>query len=262
MPKLLVEDRGSIRLVTLNRPEVHNAVDMEMAAALNGAIEKFRVDETARVMVVTGAGEKAFCSGVDLKHSEGLRENPSFERAGPLGFARLDPGKPTIAAVNGYSFAGGMELAAWCDFRIAASNAEFGVLNRRWGIPLIDGGTQRIPAIVGIGNALYLLSTGVRVDANRALQMGFVQEVVPKGRSLDRALELADRISAYPPSSLVADRTAALEGLGLGLPEGLKREQELGFQTVGLPEMVEGLRRYASGDRPEAPRADIPRRES
>lgn len=254
MPKIIVERRGPIHLVTLNRPEVHNAVDGEMAAALTQSIHEFADDEAARVMVVTGAGDKSFCSGVDLKNSGGLRDNPSFESAGPLGFARLDPGKPTIAAVNGYSFAGGMELAAWCDFRIAAQNAEFGVLNRRWGIPLIDGGTQRLPAIVGIGNALYLISTGVRIDADRALRIGFVQEVVPEGRSLDRALGLADRIAQYPPASLVADRKSALEALGFGLVEGLRREQERGFKTVGLPEMTEGLRRYAAGDRPEAPR--------
>lgn len=254
MPKVLIEDRGSIRVVTLNRPEVHNAVDGETAAALNRALQEFRDDDAVRVMIVTGAGEKSFCSGVDLKNSGQLRDNASFESSGPLGFSRLDPGKPTIAAVNGYSFAGGMELAAWCDFRIAAGNAEFGVLNRRWGIPLIDGGTQRIPAIVGIGNALYLISTGVRIDANRALQMGFVQEVVPEGTSLERALELAERIVDYPPASLVADRTAALESLGMALAAGLKREQELGFATVGLPEMTEGLRRYSERDRPEAPR--------
>lgn len=254
MSKILVANRELIRILTLNRPEVHNAVDGEMAAAITQAIEEFAADDNARVLIVTGAGSKSFCSGVDLKNSGELRENPSFERAGPLGFARLDPGKPTIAAVNGYSFAGGMELAAWCDFRIAAANAEFGVLNRRWGIPLIDGGSQRITAIVGIGNALYLSSTGVRIGAQRALELGFVQEVVPEGQALDRAFELADRIAEYPPASLIADRTSALESLGVSLEEGLKSEQERGFKTVGLPEMVEGLRRYAEHDRPEAPR--------
>lgn len=254
MPKVIVERRGPVRLLTINRPEVHNAVDAETAAAITKAIQEFAAEDEARVLVVTGAGPKSFCTGVDLKHTDYLRENPEFEGAGPLGFARLDPGKPTIAAVNGYSFAGGMELAAWCDFRIAASNAEFGVLNRRWGIPLIDGGTQRLPAIVGIGNALYLISTGVRIGASKALEMGFVQEVVPEGRALERALGLAERIAGYPQASLIADRASAFDALGMSLEDGLKREQERGFKTVGLPEMIEGLRRYATGDRPEAPR--------
>ena len=136
--------------------------------------------------------------------------HPHTERAGPMGFAHLDPGKPTIAAVNGYCFAGGMELACWCDFRIASANAEFGALNRRWGVPFIDGGTQRFPRIMGQGNALWMIETGVRIDAQRALAIGLVQEVVPEGQALDRALELADRIAGYPQASIRTDRAATL----------------------------------------------------
>jgi enoyl-CoA hydratase len=128
-----------------------------------------------------------------------------------------------------------MELAAWCDLRIAEEHAEFGVLNRRWGIGLIDGGTQRLPAIVGVGNALYLIETGVRINARRALVMGFVQEIVPQGQALTRAMELAERIAAYPQASLVADRTSALEGLGLPLREGLYREADRGFALLDDP---------------------------
>lgn len=254
MPSVIVERRDAVTVITLNRPEAHNAIDAATAAGITQALREFAADDAARVLVVTGAGEKAFCSGADLKNSAGLRDNPSFEEVGPLGFARFDPGKPTIAAVNGYCFAGGMELAAWCDFRLAASNAEFGILNRRWGVPLIDGGTQRLPAIIGAGNALYLIETGVRIDARRALEMGFVQEVVLKGQARERALELAGRIAQYPNSSLTADRESAKRGHGLSLEDGLKMESERGFATLTDPEMAEGLRRYASGDRPEAPR--------
>ncbi|HEY8200768.1 MAG TPA: enoyl-CoA hydratase-related protein, partial [Actinomycetota bacterium] len=206
------------------------------------------------VLVVTGAGEQSFCSGADLKTAGRLRDNPAFEEAGPLGFARFDPGKPTIAAVNGYCFAGGMELAAWCDIRIAEEHATFGVLNRRWGIGLIDGGTQRLPAIVGLGNALYLIETGVRIDARRALQMGFVQEVVLRGQALERALELAGRIARYPQSSLVADRTSALGGLGRSLHDGLTMEADRGVPLLADPEMAAALEGYARGIRPEPPR--------
>jgi enoyl-CoA hydratase len=137
-----------------------------------------------------------------------------------MGFARLDPGKPTLAAVNGYCFAGGLELAAWCDIRIAAATAEFGALNRRWGVPFVDGGTQRFPRIVGQGNALWLVETGVRIDACRALAMGLVQEVVEGDDALPRALELARQIAGYPQASLRADRAAILASWGLALAEG------------------------------------------
>jgi len=252
--KVIYERRAGVGVLTLNRPEVHNAIDPEAATAIREALREFQGDEETRALVVTGAGERSFSSGADLKLAHHLRENPVTEEVGPLGFARLDPGKPTVAAVNGYCFAGGMELAAWCDFRIAAANAEFGVLNRRWGIPLIDGGTQRLPAIVGLGNALYLMETGVRIDARRAFEMGFVQEVVPEGRALQRALELADRIVRYPSRGLLADRRSALAGLGEPLKAGLRREAELGVPLLGDPEVAAALDGYARGDRPPPPR--------
>jgi enoyl-CoA hydratase len=188
-----------------------------------------------------------------------------------MGFAHLDPGKPTIAAVNGYCFAGGMELACWCDFRIASANAEFGALNRRWGVPFIDGGTQRFPRIMGQGNALWMIETGVRIDAARALAIGLVQEVVvargpggvpPTGvagaatgsAALDRALELADRIAGYPQASIRTDRAATLATWGLDLEAGLFMESGLGRPTATDPEMFEGLRNFVAGNRPEAPR--------
>lgn len=252
--ELLVERRGAVTVVTLNRPEAHNSITTAMAVGMAEAIDAFAADDSASVLVVTGAGDKAFCSGANLKDVDGLLRHAHTERAGPIGFAHLDPGKPTIAAVNGYCFAGGMELACWCDFRIASANAEFGALNRRWGVPFIDGGTQRFPRIMGQGNALYLLETGVRIDAERAMAFGLVQEIVPAGAALDRALELADRIAGYPQLSLRTDRAATLETYGLSLEAGLFMETGLGRPSATAPETLEGLRNFVAGNRPEAPR--------
>ncbi len=254
MAKVEVRDEGPVRVLTLNRPEVHNCVDGETATRLAEAIEAFAADERARVLVVTGAGEKAFCSGADLKNLWTLVQHPYVERVGPMGFARLDPGKPTIAAVNGYCFAGGLELAAWCDFRIAAAHAEFGVLNRRWGVPLTDGGTQRLARIVGQGNALWLIESGVRIEAARALAIGLVQEVVAPDHALPRALELAGRIAEYPQASLRADRAATLATWGLSLADGLRLEAAITLPTAHDPELAAGLARFAGRDRPDAPR--------
>ena len=254
MAKIEVETRGAVRVVRINRPEVHNCIDAEAASQLEAAIEAFGADGDARVLVVTGAGDAAFCTGADLKGVQEIATRPGRERSSPLGFARLDPGKPTIAAVNGYAFAGGLELAAWCDFRIAAANAEFGVLNRRWGVPLIDGGTQRLPRIMGLGHALYLIESGVRIDAERALQLGLVEEVVPAGGALDRAMELADAIAGYPNVSVRGDRSAALATFGLGLSEGLEEEAEVGLVSLTDPDLPGALATFATSERPEAPR--------
>jgi len=254
MDELLVEQRGAVTLFTLNRPEAHNSITAGMAVSLAEGIDAFAADDSARVLVITGAGERAFCSGANLKDVDELMRHPHTERAGPIGFARLDPGKPTIAAVNGYCFAGGMELACWCDFRIASANAEFGALNRRWGVPFIDGGTQRFPRIMGQGNALYMIETGARIDAERAMAFGLVQEVVPAGAALDRALELAERIAGYPQASLRADRAATLATWGQSLESGLALEAALCRPTGSDPEMLEGLRNFVSGNRPDAPR--------
>ena len=162
--------------------------------------------------------------------------------------------KPTIAAVNGYCLAGGLELACWCDFRVASRNAQFGVLNRRWGVPLVDGGTQRLPRIVGLSNALYLIQTGALIDSDDALRIGLVQEVVPQGMALTRALELAQVISAYPQTSLRDDRRSVYQGISLPLSEGLRLEQQIHQTALSEPDMIEALRRYTSGQRPPPPR--------
>lgn len=253
MDKVTVERTGPVTVVTLSRPEVHNCIDAETADRLSLAIDGFAGDPEGMVMVLTGAGGRAFSSGADLRAVADLVARPEGARTGPLGFSGLDPGKPTIAAIEGYCFAGGLELACWCDVRVAGDTAEFGSLNRRWGVPHVDGGTQRLPRIVGLGAALYLLQTGVRIDASRALAMGLVQEVVPAGRALERSLELARAMAAYPQASLRSDRSAALAALGLPLPRGLALEAEFAAAAATDPEMAEGLARFVRGDRPEPP---------
>lgn len=255
MAKVETERKGRSFIVTINRPEVRNCVDGETAGLLFDAVESFRRDESLDVLVLTGAGELAFCSGADLKNIDSLVTRPGAEESGPMGISRItDISKATIAAISGYCLAGGLELACWCDFRIAAHNASFGVLDRRWGVPLVDGGTQRLPRIAGLGNALYLIETGVLIDAEHALRIGLVQEVVPEGQALVRALELADVISAYPQLSLRDDRWCAYEGLSLSLLEGLRLEQRLHQDSLADPAMDEWLRRYAAGQRPPPPR--------
>jgi enoyl-CoA hydratase len=252
--KVIIEDHGSTRVVYLNRPQVRNCVDGDTAVGLGEAIEAFAVDTKASVLIVTGAGELAFCTGADLKNPMSCLQHRYVDVAGPMGFARLDPGKPTIAAINGYCFAGGFELAAWCDFRIAARNAEFGCLSRRWGVPYTDGGTQRFARIMGLGNALYLLETGVRIDAQRAWQMGFLQEVVPQGQALARALELAGSIASYPNfAGICADRQAALATYGISLDEGLQLEARIVRPTLASEELTSGVARFAAGARDPSP---------
>jgi enoyl-CoA hydratase len=256
--KVTTEERGSVRIVRINRPDQRNCVDGETAVGLGRAIEAFAADARARVLVVTGAGDLAFCAGADLKNSATLMGHEFLDKAGPMGFARLDPGKPTIAAVNGFCFAGGFELAAWCDFRIGAANAEFGCLSRRWGVPYTDGGTQRFARIMGTGNALYMLTTGARIDARRADELGFLQEVVPQGQALARALELAEAIASYPNfAGICADRRALLHGLSMDLDEGLLLEARVVRAALNSEEMFAGLKRFGAGARDASPRPPV-----
>jgi enoyl-CoA hydratase len=211
------ERRGAAALVTIDRPERRNAVDGPTAAALLDAYERFAADDDARVLVLTGAGG-TFCAGADLKALETLDADAP---AGPMGFTRLQPLKPAIAAVGGWCVAGGLELALWCDLRIASEDARFGCLERRWGVPLIDGGTQRLPRVIGLGRALDLILTGREVDAQEALAIGLVNEVVPD--PLARALELAEAIAAFPQDTMLSDREATIAAGGLALEARLGR---------------------------------------
>jgi enoyl-CoA hydratase len=250
--KVLAERRGRTFVVTINRPEVRNCVDGETAGLLFEAVEEFKGDDALDVLILTGVGLDAFCSGADLKNIGSLGARAGARDSGPMGISRVtDVGKPTIAAVEGYCTAGGLELACWCDFRVASESAQFGVLNRRWGVPLVDGGTQRLPRIVGIGNALYLIETGALINALQALRMGLAQEVVPAGTALERALEIASAMSTYPQGAIRNDRRAALEGPTLPLDEGLAHEAEVHRDTARDPAMGEWLARFVKGERPQ-----------
>ena len=237
--------RGAAAVVTIDRPERRNAVDGPTAEALKAAYEYWLGDEDARVLVLTGASDIAFCAGADLKALETL--GPRLQDpAGPLGFTRLTPPRPTIAAVSGWCLAGGLELALWCDLRIVTETAQLGFPERRWGVPLIDGGTQRLPRIVGQGRALDLILTGRIVPADEALAMGRVTEVVGPGRHLDRALEYADALARFPQETMLADRRAAMEGLGMRLADGIAFEAESGLPTLEVA--LRGASRFAAGE--------------
>ena len=239
------ERKGAAALVTIDRQERRNAVDGPTAVALHEAYTRFEADEEARVMVLTGAGEKAFCAGADLKATETFRGR-LMAAEGPMGFTRLTPSKPTIAAISGYCLAGGLELALWCDLRIATAGSTLGYPERRWGVPLIDGGTQRLPRIVGLGRALDLILTGRMIDAEEALAIGLLTEVVTAGKHLERALALADGLAQFPQQTMLADRRAAIEGLGMTLAEGLALEAKAGPEVFA--EGQRGAKRFAAGE--------------
>jgi enoyl-CoA hydratase len=235
---------GRAALVTIDRPERRNAVDGPTADALQAAFERFEADPDARVLVLTGAGGEAFCAGADLQALDTLAPRVDSPD-GPMGFTRRTPSKPTIAAVEGWCVAGGFELALWCDLRIASGGSRFGCLERRWGVPLIDGGTQRLPRVVGLGRALDLILTGRVVDAVEAGTMGLVTEVVADGAAVPRALELAEMLADFPQETMRADRRAAIEGLGMPLADGLDLERRSGVPTVAVG--LEGAQRFAGG---------------
>ena len=235
------ERRGAAAVLTIARPERRNAIDAATAAALRRALEKFEADEAARVLVLTGSGE-AFCAGADLKALDLDVDEPG----GPLGFSRLTPSKPAIAAIDGWCLAGGLELALWCDLRIATPRSVFGCFERRWGVPLIDGGTQRLPRVVGMGRALEMILTGRPVEAEEAERIGLVNQLAAPGEHLDRALDLAGRIASFPQETMLSDRRAALEGAGLPLVEGLELERRLGREVLEVA--VRGAARFASGE--------------
>lgn len=239
------ERRGAAAILTIDRPERRNAVDGRTAELLGEGYERFEADEEARALVLTGAGEASFCAGADLKAIDTLGPRLDLPE-GPLGFTRLTASKPAIAAISGYCLAGGLELALWCDLRIAAEGARLGFTERRFGVPLIDGGTQRLPRIVGMGRALDIILTGRMVEAGEALSMGLVNEVVPPGRHLERALEIAEGLARFPQETMLADRRAALAGSGLPLEEGLALEAESGQETLEVA--WRGAQRFAAGE--------------
>jgi len=240
-----VSQEGPITIIRLNRPQVRNAINRATAVALYEAWMTFEADEQARVGILTG-GDEVFCAGADLRDLQALGAGMQDER-GPLGFTRASVSKPTIAAVAGYCVAGGLEVACWCDMRIADETAIFGCFERRFGVPLVDGGTQRLPRIVGLGRALELILTGRPVAAQEALAMGLANQVVPRGQSLPRALELGRQLADFPQVAMRNDRQAVYAGLGRELAEGLRIEAALGVETLRSGESLAGSQAFQEG---------------
>lgn len=240
--ELRYERVGAAAVLTIDRPERRNAVDAATADLFRQGLREFEADDGARVLVLTGAGGEAFCAGADLKAMNLDVAHPD----GPMGPTRLTPSKPAIAAVDGWCLAGGVELALWCDMRVATPQSTFGLFERRWGVPLIDGGTQRLPRVVGMGRALELILTGRPVGAEEAHRIGLVNVLADPGRHVDRALELAERIASFPQETMLADRRAAIEGFGLPLADGLALEARLGNGVLQVA--VEGAARFAAGE--------------
>ncbi len=236
------ERQGAAAVLTIDRPQRRNAIDTATARSLRQGLDEFEADEEARVLVLTGAGGEAFCAGADLKAIDLDVNDPG----GPEGITHLTPSKPTIAAIDGWCLAGGLELALWCDLRIATPGSVFGCFERRWGVPLIDGGTQRLPRVVGMGRALEMILTGRPVSAEEAERIGLVNEVVEPGAHLEQALELAERLATFPQATMLSDRRAAIEGAGLALSEGLELERRLGVEVLDVA--VRGAARFAAGE--------------
>ena len=232
------ERSGPVAVVTIDRFERRNSVDRATAVALGEAWRRFDQDREAAVGILTGRG--MFSAGADLKSFD-LVDDP----AGFLGFTRLTVTKPTIAAIEGHCVAGGLEMALWCDLRVAGQGAVFGCFERRFGVPLLDGGTQRLPRLVGLGRALDLILTGRPVSTDEAIAIGLIDRVVPEGEAIGEAVALAHQIAAFPQAAVLSDRRAVHEGLGHSLSVGLEMERELGLPSIAAG--AEGARRFASG---------------
>jgi enoyl-CoA hydratase len=231
-----------VAVVEIGRPGRRNAIDSATAERLHDELIAFDADDSLRVAVLTG-DEAAFCAGADL------RDLPRLRPSGPLGPTRLQLSKPVIAAVEGWCVAGGIELAAWCDLRVAGESARFGCLERRWGVPLIDGGTYRLPQIVGLGRALDWILTGREVTAVEAERAGFVTRLVADGTALAAALDLAASIAASPWTCVVSDRACVYEGLGLELEEALANEDRRGHEVIFSPGFADGVAQFAQRPR-------------
>jgi enoyl-CoA hydratase len=268
--QILFERRGPVTLITINRPERMNAIGPVVSRELVDAWGRFRDDDEQYVAVLTGAGPDAFCAGADLKAAmagfdpesdeeplihwspEEVEAHNRGERDGIIGPSRwTDIYKPIIAAVNGVAYAGGLEWACFADIRIADEHASFGVTCRRWNVGLGDGGTQRLPRIVGMGRAMELIISGRVIDAGEAARIGLVNEVTPSGHCVERALELAAEIAALPQPAIRTDKEAAVRGYGRPLEEGLLIEARCFNRLLGTPEIAEGIRRFVERDHPD-----------
>jgi enoyl-CoA hydratase len=245
---VLIERDGKVLTVTINRSQVRNAVDSATAAALADAFREFERDQELCAAVFTGAGG-TFCAGADLREvAEGRRTAIDENGSGPMGPTWLQLSKPVIAAVEGHAVAGGLELALWCDLRVAARDAVFGVYNRRFGVPLIDLGTVRLPRMIGQGRALDLVLTGRGVSGDEALQMGLVNRLVEPGRALEAALELAHMLAGFPQHGLRADRMSVYEQWPLSWDQARRNELRHGLGVLASGESRAGAQRFASGE--------------
>ena len=242
-----VEKQGTTTVVAINRPAVKNAVDGPTATELAVAFREFDADETQRVAILTGTGD-TFCAGADLKAvSEGRGNRTRESGDGPMGVSRMLLGKPVIAAVEGHAVAGGLELALWCDLRVAAEDAVFGVFCRRWGVPLIDGGTIRLPRLIGHSHAMDLILTGRGVSGEEARMMGLANRLTPRGAALDASLELAEDLARFPQRCMVSDRLSSYAQWHLSQHDALLHETRLGMQVIRSGETREGASRFAAG---------------
>jgi enoyl-CoA hydratase len=242
-----VDRKGPVTVVTIDRPEVRNAVDGATAALLLAAFQRFEADDHASVAVLTGAGGN-FCAGADLKALAAGDLRPVHEVGpGPMGPTRLGLSKPVIAAVEGYAVAGGLELALWCDLRVASEDAVFGVFCRRFGVPLVDLGTVRLPRLIGASRAMDMILTGRPVPAPEALAMGLANRVCPPGRALATAIELAEQLASFPQACLRSDRRSAIAQWGLPEEDAAALEARLGREVLATGEALAGARRFAGG---------------
>jgi len=250
--RVLIEKKGPVTTVIINRPEVRNAVDRPTAQALADAFRAFEADEEAKAAVLTGA-DGFFCAGADLKavaqgaESESRANRTGEDGDGPMGPTRLRLSKPVIAAVAGYAVAGGLELALWCDLRVVERGAVFGVYCRRWGVPLVDGGTVRLPRLIGLSHALDMILTGRPVEAEEALRMGLANRLVEPGTSRAEAEALAESLTQFPQRCLRSDRQSAYEQMSLSFEAAMRNEFRLGRTTMESGETRAGAARFAGG---------------
>lgn len=247
MSDVEVKHQDRITIITINRPHARNAVDGPTATLLADAFRRFDADENSDVAILTGA-DGTFCAGADLKAvSTGRGNRVALDGDGPMGPTRMLLGKPVIAAIEGHAVAGGLELAVWCDLRVAAEDAVFGVYCRRWGVPLVDGGTVRLPRLIGHSHAMDLILTGRGVSGEEAFRMGLANRLVPAGSALTAAVELATQLSAFPQRCLRADRLSSWHQWDRPLDEALLHETELGRDVIRSGETRAGAARFASG---------------
>lgn len=247
MSNVRFDIEGSTAVVTIDRPLVKNCVDGPTAAELAAAFRRFEDDADLSVAILTGAGD-SFCAGADLKAvSEGRGNRMTLDGDGPMGPTRMELSKPAIAAIEGHAVAGGLELALWCDLRVAAEAAVFGVYCRRWGVPLVDGGTIRLTRLIGQSHALDMILTGRAVEGPEAHRIGLANRLTRTGAALEKSLELAAQLAKFPQRCLRADRRSAYDQWSLELPAALRNETELGLEVIRSGETAAGAKRFAAG---------------